>query len=120
MSRSATSILVFGIYLAALGFVLLLIPNLLLGLAGLPPATDPWIRMMGMLLLVLALYYLLAARAATRPFFQWTLYTRLGAPLVLVPLVLLGWLPFAALLFWLGDLAGALWTLWALRSEAAA
>jgi hypothetical protein len=120
MSRSATSILVFGLYLVVLGCVLLLIPNLLLSIAGQPPATDPWVRMLGFLLLVLALYYLLAARTATRPFFQWTLYTRLGAPLLLVPLVLLHLLPGVALLFWLGDLAGALWTLWALRTDGAA
>jgi hypothetical protein len=33
MSRAATSILVFGVYLALVGAVLLFVPNVLLGLA---------------------------------------------------------------------------------------
>ena len=117
MTRSALSILVFGIYLSIIGCILLVGPNLLLSSIRLPPTSDPWIRLMGMLLLVLAFFYIQSARYGFKPFFTWTLYTRFGAVLVLLPLVLLGVLDPIVLVFWLGDLAGATWTLVTLLQE---
>jgi hypothetical protein len=72
---------------------------------------------MGMLLLVLAFFYIQSARYGFTPFFTWTLYTRFGAVLILLPLVLLGLFDPIVLVFWLGDLAGAIWTLVALFKE---
>lgn len=117
MSRSGLSILVFGFYLVLLGGMLLVVPNPLLAVAGLPPTDEAWIRLAGMLLLILSFYYIQAARTETRAFFQWTLYTRLGAILFLVALVTTGLTKPVVYLFWLGDLAGATWTSLALRAE---
>ena len=118
MSNTALSILVFGIYLVIIGLIFLLAPNAVLSLIGLPPTHEVWAHLAGMLLLVLAFYYLMAAWSETRPFFQWTLYTRFSAIFVLIGFVWAGWIGPVVFLFWLGDLAGALWTLLALRKDA--
>ena len=118
LSRAALSILVFGIYLAALGLVFLLAPNALLALAGIPATQEVWAHLVGMLLLVLATYYLLAATSETRPFFRWTLYTRFSAILVLIGFVAAELIGPIVYVFWLGDLAGAVWTWLALRKDA--
>jgi len=117
MTRSATSILIFGIYLACLGVILLVKPDLLLSIAGLPSTSDPWIRLMGMLLLIVAFFYIQSARFGFRPFFQWTIYTRFSAVFILLALVIPGLASPVVLLFWLGGLAGALWTALALNRE---
>ena len=117
LSRAALSILVFGFYLVLIGLIFLLAPNVVLSLIGLPPTQEVWAHLAGFLLLVLAFYYIMAARSETCAFFQWTLYPRFLAVFVLVGFVLAGWIGPVVFLFWLGDLAGALWTLLALRKD---
>jgi hypothetical protein len=58
MSKAARTIQIWSFYLIALGLILLVVPNLLLGLFGIPATNEVWIRVVGMLLLILA-YYLL-------------------------------------------------------------
>lgn len=117
MSRAGTSIFVFGIYLVILGLIFTLAPNTLLSIVNLPSSQEVWIRLVGMLLLFMAFYYLMAGRTETRNFYHWTLYTRLGSVLFLVGFFIAGWVSPVAFLFWLGDLAGAAWTLAALRLD---
>jgi gamma-glutamylcyclotransferase (GGCT)/AIG2-like uncharacterized protein YtfP len=62
MSRAAKSLFVFGVYLCGLGLLLLLAPNLLLQLFGVPPTHEVWIRINGMFVLCLSFYYVQAAR----------------------------------------------------------
>ena len=57
MSAPAKSVLAHGIYLALLGAGLATIPNLLLGLLGIPEATDVWVRVTGALVFLLGYYY---------------------------------------------------------------
>jgi hypothetical protein len=116
-SRSAVSVFVFGVYLVLIGGIFILIPNTLLSLVNLPTTQEVWIRLAGMLLVILAFYYLMAAITETKIFFTWTIYTRMGSVVVLLGFVLTDLISPIALLFWLGDLAGALWTWSALRRE---
>jgi len=76
MSRAAKSMLAFGIYLFGLGVVLLVDPNALLSLFGLPPTEKVWLRVVGTLVFLLGAYDSLAARHALRPFFRWTVVAR--------------------------------------------
>lgn len=69
MSKAAKSILVFGLYLGVLGSVLVLVPNLLLELIAIPPTQEAWIRVAGVLALILAFYYVQAARSNVVTFF---------------------------------------------------
>jgi hypothetical protein len=115
MTAAARSVLVFGIYLLALGLGLLLVPDALLALFGRPPATDPWLRVVGLVVIVVALYYLSAARSGIEAFFRWTTWGRPLAGAALVLMIGAGLLPrFVALLAVL-DLAGAVWTAVALH-----
>jgi hypothetical protein len=117
MSKSALSVFVFGLYLALLGIVLLVVPNFLLGLFFLPPTTEVWIRISGMLLLFLGFYYTQAARKEMTDFFRWTIYVRATVILFFTAFVLLGLAEPSLILFGVVDLLGAIWTGAALRSE---
>ncbi|MBI5876451.1 MAG: hypothetical protein HZB53_02280 [Chloroflexi bacterium] len=115
MSRSALSVSVFGVYLVGMGVSLFLAPNLIFSLFGIPPVTDIWARVVGVLALVLAYYYLSAARAGLTAFFQWTVTARIGVFVLFAALVPLFAAPPQLIMFGTVDLLGAVWTWWALR-----
>jgi hypothetical protein len=117
MSNSARSVFVFGLYLAVLGIVLLVAPNVLLGMFLLPDATDVWVRVAGMLVLFLSFYYTQAARKNLTDFFQWTVYVRATVIVFFTIFVLLGFANPPLILFAVVDLLGAIWTGLALRSS---
>ena len=117
MSNSAKSVFFFGLYVALLGFLLIFFPNPLLRLVNVPATQEVWIYLAGMLLIFVGFFYAMAGRTNFVPFFRWTLVTRGIAVVFLIGFVLAGWVSPVILLFWLGDLAGALWTFFALRKE---
>lgn len=115
MSRVALSVLVFGIYMLIQGSLLLLAPNFLLDLFGLPPAQDVWPRVAGLALLALAFYYIQSARADHRDFFVWTVMFRSFQFAVFVGLVVTG-LGQPILILTSGvEFAAGLWTWFELR-----
>jgi len=120
MSRAATSILVFGVYLAAVGAILVVVPNLLLGLLGFPPTNEVWIRVAGVLVLILAYYFIQSVRRGTSDFWRWTTHVRFSLIFFFAAFVLLGLAQPALLLLGVADFLGAIWTTWALRADAAA
>lgn len=117
MSKSAQSVLIFGWYLVALGCALVSIPNVMLGLFGLPITSDVWIRVVGVLVLCLAFYYIQAARHGVVPMLRWTVYVRSSVIVFFGAFVLLGFAEAPLVMFGAVDLAAALWTYWALRAE---
>lgn len=119
MNSAAKSVFVFGLYLVVVGLGLLAAPNSFLRPLGFPPVADPsWLRVLGVLTLVIAAYYLLAARANLTAFFRWTVFVRGGVFVVFGALVLLKLAPAPLALLGAMDLAAALWTVLALRSPA--
>jgi hypothetical protein len=116
MNKPSRSILVFGIYLIANALVLVAIPNTLLGLLRLAPTTEPWIRVLGVVVGVLGGYYVSAARQGLTGFFHATVWGRGIVLVALAVLVGLGLAPPILIGFGLVDAAGALWTWVALRS----
>ncbi len=62
MSGPARSIFVYAIYVFGLGATLLLVPNVPLPIFGLPEATEVWIRVAGMTVIFLSIFYFVAAR----------------------------------------------------------
>ncbi len=119
MSRAAKSLFVFGIYLCGLGLILLLVPNLILRVFGVPPTSEVWIRINGMFVLCLSFYYVLAARNELTSFIRWTVWTRIAVLFYFAAFVLLVSAPKALLLFGLIDLLAALWTWLALKNDEA-
>ena len=117
MTRSAFSVFVFGLYIAALGILFVFVPNLLLGLVNIPATDEVWIRFVGMLLLFMGFFYIQAGRHNLVPFFKWTLVTRGIAFFFALGFWLKGYVSWIIILFWLGDFAGLLWTWYALQAE---
>ncbi len=110
MTRAAVSVVVFGFYLLALGVWLVLVPNSLLSLFGVPVVSDVWIRVVGMLALLIGYYYVQAARHGLTQFFSFTVHARSVVIVFFAGFVALGLVKPVLLLFGLVDLAGALWT----------
>jgi hypothetical protein len=117
MSKSAKSLFIFGIYSMLLGTTLMIVPNLIFGWVGLPATHEVWVRVAGMLLFALGIYYILAARKELTEFIGWTVYTRSSVVLFFAVFVLLGLVKPVILLLGLIDLVFAIWTALALRSE---
>jgi hypothetical protein len=120
MSRAALSLKYFALYLMLLGTFLVLGPNLLLGMFALPSTPEVWIRVVGVLAFNIGIYYWFAARSERRELFLASVYTR---ALVLVSFAAFALLQMAepvVVLFGAVDFCGALWTLYALRTEDAA
>ena len=115
MSKAAKSILAFGIYVALLGLGLLLDPNTSLTMFGFPPTEEPWIRLAGILLLILSYYYIQAARNEVTIFFQWTVHARPCVVVIFSAMVALGLAKPILILSGCIDLLGAIWTGLALR-----
>jgi len=115
MSKSARSVFVFGLYLGLLSVILLAAPNALLGVFRLPPATDVWIRVVGMLVFLLAYYYVQAARKELVDFFRWTAHARTAVFLFFVAFALLKLVSPIIILLGTVDLLGAVWTAMSLR-----
>ena len=119
MTKSARTVFVFGIYLAALGTGLLVAPGPLLAPFGLPAPQEVWVRVGGMVIAFLGAYYMLAAKHGLRAFMAWTVATRASVIAVFAVLVATGFGPAVLLLFGAVDLAGAVWTWAALKREPA-
>ena len=111
---------VFGVYLLGLGAVLMVAPNLLLGLFRVPATSEVWIRVVGVLAAIIGLYYLLAVRAGFRPLFAWSVPVRMAVSIPFGAFVLAGLVPPVLMLFASIDFAGAAWTWSELRREAEA
>lgn len=117
MSPAARSMNVFGIYLLGVGIALLAAPNVLLSLVGLPPTTEVWLRVVGMLAAFLGIYYRVAAASEATAMFLASVLVRASVPVFFLVFVFAGWIEWPLLLFAAVDVAGAAWTWKALRTR---
>jgi hypothetical protein len=117
MSNAAKSILVHGIYLLGLGVVMITIPNVPLKIFGLAETNEVWIRVVGMMSLVLGYYFVQAARKELTDFFRSTILTRSSAIVFFGLFVVLGFAPINLLLLIAVDPVFIIWTVLALRSS---
>ena len=117
MASPAFTIKVFGVYALLAGFTLLLVPNVLFGLLGIPETREVWIRVVGAFAAAIGYYYWACAAGNARPFFVASVSGRGLFALTLVALIVLAGAPLALLLFAALELLGAGWTFAALRRE---
>ena len=118
MSPAARSVQVFGVYLLVLALVLLVAPNLLLTTFFLPPTSEVWIRVVGMLVGIIGFYYRVAAAAELRQIFVASVYARVAVLVFFGIFVAASWALPALLPFGVIDVLGAAWTWSALRRDA--
>ncbi len=117
MSRSALSVLVFGLYLSILALGFLIFPDTVLSLFGLLPTSEVWVRVVGMLLLGLSYYYIQMARLEFKPFFRFSAQARALVIVFFIVFYLLDYTKVGLLIIGAIDFLAALWTALALRSE---
>lgn len=115
MNRATVSIRIFGVYLVLLGLAAMASPNLVLSPFGLPPTSEVWFRVIGVLAAVLGYYYLEAARAGLTSFYRATIAGRSFVFVAFIAFVLLGFVKPVLIVFGTIDLAGAAWTAFCLR-----
>jgi uncharacterized membrane protein len=117
MRNAGRSLLVFGIYLVVLGMFLLIAPNPLVTRFGLPATHDVWIRVVGMLLVLLASYEIQAARRELSDFFRWSVYATASVIACFAMFALASFVKPILLLFGRVALVTAAWTRLALRHD---
>lgn len=99
-----------GFYVTAVGLVLLIIPNVLFTVFGLPASSEPWPRVLGALATALGFYYIQSGRSGDMTFTRSTVVGRVWFCLCTVALVALGLSRWPLVLFGILDLAGAAWS----------
>ncbi len=118
MSRAGSSMFWFGFWVLACGISLTFFPGMMMRVSGITVSNDVILRIQGMVLIFLAVYYFVAGRRPEfRPLYQATVYTRASAlPLTAAMVLLLRANPLI-ILFTVVDALGALWTALALRAD---
>jgi len=117
MSRTAVTILVYGIYALGAGAGFLFFPDTILALFGFEPRTDHWILVVAILTLGLAYYYISSAMAEDKHFFSISWKGRIWFVVATAALAITGQAPWNILLVGSVDLITAIWTAMTLRSE---
>jgi hypothetical protein len=118
MSKAMFSARVFAVYVFAVSTVLVVAPNVLLSLFGIAATSEVWIRVAGVLAFNIGIYAWVGARH--RPFLEASVYTRALVFAAFLVFALLGLVSPMIVLFGLVDLAGGLWTWFALKADARA
>ncbi len=116
MSKATFSARVFAVYVFVVSTVLVVAPNVLLGIFGIAATSEVWIRVAGVLAFNIGIYAWIGARH--RPFLEASVYTRALVCAAFVVFALLGLISPMIVLFGLVDLAGGIWTWAALKADA--
>lgn len=120
MSSAARSVYVFGVYLLGVGGILIGTPNTLMRLMGMPAVSEPWIHVLGVVVMAIGMMDLISAKAEQTGYFRATVTARIFVFVSFVILAALEMAPLQLVGFGVIDLAGALWTRAALRAAPAA
>lgn len=115
MSSAARSILAFGVYVVALGAVIIAAPNVLVSV---PRSEKVCFLVLGTTVLIVGSYYIYCAWHEAVPFFRATVYGRIGVLVFFIAFAALGWARPILVLFGAVDFAGSVWTALALRRDA--
>lgn len=117
MSKSAQSVLIYGVYLSINGLLLLLAPNALLNSLSIEPTTEVWIRLAGILLMAISVYYYIAARQELTVIMKATAFIRLSIILFFSAFVLLEMVSPSIIIISVIDFLGGFWTFLMLKKE---
>jgi hypothetical protein len=110
MNKVNKSVFIFGVYSLLMGIILLFVSKIILPIVGLPNSSDPWIRLLGFVLMCSSYYYIQSALKGNIDFARYTIHTRFFAPLVVIYLVATGKADWHFLSFGIVDGLGGVWT----------
>ena len=117
MSKSAKSVFIYGLFYAFNGLMLLLAPNVLLNSLGIAPTTEVWIRLAGVLLSAIAVYYILAAKYEIIVIMKATAFIRITIIFFFTAFVLLQMVSPSIIVIAVIDFIGGIWTFLMLKNE---
>lgn len=119
MTKTALSVYMFGLYaIFGIGLPFLLIPHFALGLFGMTAGDDMWVRMLGLFVLIMGVYYVMAVRVDFEPFYNWTVPARYSTAAFMTVMPILGAVAPTILIFAAVDAISATLTLLARRVDA--
>ena len=119
MSEAAKSVFYFAFVFIMGGLGLLVVPHTVLPLLGISSTDGLFVRLLGMVILVLAYYYIRASMRELTDFFMWTVHARTAGLVFYLVFYLLDLAPLVVIGFGVMDLLGALWTWWAIGADKA-
>ncbi|MEX0995687.1 MAG: hypothetical protein WDZ45_01405 [Flavobacteriaceae bacterium] len=117
MSKSAKSVFIYSVFYAFNGLMLLLAPNVLLNSLGIESTSEVWIRLAGILLTAIAVYYILAAKYELVVIMKATAFIRFSIIFFFTAFVLLQLVPSSIIIISVIDFLGGLWTFLMLKKE---
>jgi hypothetical protein len=117
MRQSSLSMLVFAVYMSILCVCFLLFPAPFVTFFGFAAPDPLWIRILGVVLGILAFYYVMAIREQAFRFYQWTFRARLVLFPAFLVFVLLDIAPPILIAFGAFETGCAVWTGLSLRRE---
>ncbi|MFO0661652.1 MAG: hypothetical protein U0165_17740 [Polyangiaceae bacterium] len=118
-SHAARSLFYYGIYVGLCAAGLLFFPVQFLGPFGFEPPREIWIRVVGVMLVSMAMFNIRSALGEVRQFFSWSIPARMLVIVFFAAFVLADWAPAKLVLFGVVDFAGAVWTWWAMKRDSA-
>ncbi|MEN8250839.1 MAG: hypothetical protein ABFS32_18045, partial [Bacteroidota bacterium] len=111
MSPVAISLFTFALYVEIMGILLAIIPNKILPLFKEPKTDEPWVRILGIILMALGFYYIVAAQNEITVIFWASVVARYGAFVGFSLLVITKKARPTLIGFAIIDALGATWTL---------
>jgi len=117
MSKSAKSVFIYGIFYAFNGLMLLLAPNILLDSLGIENTNEVWIRLAGILLSAISVYYILAAKHELIIIMKATAFIRITIIFFFSAFVLLKLVSASIIIISVIDFLGGVWTFLMLKKE---
>jgi hypothetical protein len=117
MTAASKSLYYFGFYLLITGVTLTVVPNMLLSVFQIALATEVWIRVLGVVVFNVGLFYVFMAPTNNVLFLNLSVYARLCILVWFSIFVIIGLAPMQLLIFGLTDGAGAAWTYLTLRKK---
>jgi len=120
MSKTALSVFMFGLYaIFGVGLPFLLIPHFAIGLFGMTAGDDFWIRLLGLFVLIMGCYYVMAVKVDFEPFYDWTVPARYATATFMAVAPIVGIVAPTVLIFAAVDAIAATLTVLARRADAA-
>ena len=111
MNPSDLSLFVIGIYVTLSGLSFFIIPNVSLKMFKLATTKEPWIRILGLVMVGLGYYYLFTSTNGVTIFYWPTVYARFGVFLGFTALAVTRKAPPLVAGFGIIDAGGAVWTM---------
>ena len=106
-----------SVLLLVLGAALILIPNVLLAMSLMPTTSEVWIRVVGVVVFNIGVYYIYAAKCEATAFFRASIFARTFVLVAFAAFALLEMAEPMLVLFGAVDFAGGVWTWMASKSS---